>query len=90
MAHKINGPIKLTFGGKVIGEFEPGTIKVEEPTCKECSGAFEVTYNFTFGLAAGTHAGRLIRELPPIRFPANRAGQLGNRCLKALKGISKA
>jgi len=32
-----------------------------------------------------TDAGRMIAALPPIRFHANRAGQLGNRCVRELE-----
>lgn len=57
--------------------------------CKLCCGDVEVEIvitSFVSGEAPqyATDAGRMIAALPRIRFPANRAGQLGNRCLAAL------
>lgn len=34
-----------------------------------------------------TDAARLIASLPPWKFNANRAGQLGNRCVRELEKI---
>jgi hypothetical protein len=84
-ADKKYGPGKLYINNQLIGECKPGTIKMEKP--EVCPGTtpctFTVTYNFTV-LPDATDAAKMIAELRPIRFPQNLAGQLGNRCVRAL------
>lgn len=81
------GPATLSVGGVEIGVIQPGTLTLEhEPTCVECGdGLCQITYEFTLWPEGTTDAGRKIHRLPPIRFPKNRAGQLGNKCVRALR-----
>lgn len=71
MAHII-GKCVLSYGGVTIGEVQA----VAE--FHAADGQVWTKWDTV------TDAARLIAALHPIRFPANRAGQLGNRCVREL------
>lgn len=74
------GPVKLAYGGVDIGTGDSITVESKVIVCPvNCRCEYRPLYR--------TEAGQMILQIRTIRFPKNRAGQLGNKCVKALERL---
>jgi hypothetical protein len=90
----IVGKTTLHFGGQKIE-----VVAMSPPSCGNVALGSVVPYaEFTIEIDSvkyerccfATEAGYLIHQMPPIRFPRNRAGQLGNKCAELLRRAERA